>query len=94
MKKIPVYKFHKHKYGDELLVDVISYEKMMPDIRRTLVLIEFIYRYFLHFSISARNYDFKLFIKITTQFAYCWGRNARIGAYLCRQKRAPSPFLL
>lgn len=29
MKKIPVYKFYKHKYGDELLVDVISYEKMM-----------------------------------------------------------------
>ena len=28
MKKIPVYKFYKHKYGDELLVDVISYEKM------------------------------------------------------------------
>ena len=33
MKKIPVYKFYKHKYGDELLVDVISYEKMMPDIQ-------------------------------------------------------------
>ena len=28
-----------------------------------LVLIEFIYRYFLHFSISARNYDSDLFTK-------------------------------
>ena len=43
MKKIPVYKFYKHKYGDELLVDVISYEKMMPDIRRTLVYSETFY---------------------------------------------------
>ena len=43
MKKIPVYKFYKHKYGDELLVDVISYEKMMPDIRRTLVFSETFY---------------------------------------------------
>ena len=43
MKKIPVYKFYKHKYGDELLVDVISYEKMMPDISRTLVFSETFY---------------------------------------------------
>ena len=43
MKKIPVYKFYKHKYGDELLVDVISYEKMMPNIRRTLVFSETFY---------------------------------------------------
>ena len=43
MKKIPVYKFYKHKYGDELLVDVISYEKMIPDIRRTLVFSETFY---------------------------------------------------
>ena len=43
MKKIPVYKFYKHKYGDELLVDVINYEKMMPDIRRTLVFSETFY---------------------------------------------------
>ena len=43
MKKIPVYKFYKHKYGDELLVDVISYEKMMPDIRRTPVFSETFY---------------------------------------------------
>ena len=43
MKRIPVYKFYKHKYGDELLVDVISYEKMMPDIRRTLVFSETFY---------------------------------------------------
>ena len=40
MKRIPVYKFYKHKYGDELLVDVINYEKMMPDIRRTPVFSE------------------------------------------------------
>ncbi len=37
MKKIPVYKFYKHKYGDELLVDVIDFEPMLPDIRRTPV---------------------------------------------------------
>ena len=43
MKRIPVYKFYKHTYGDELLVDVISYEKMMPDIRRTLVFSETFY---------------------------------------------------
>ena len=43
MKRIPVYKFYKHKYGDELLVDVISYEKMMPDIRRTPVFSETFY---------------------------------------------------
>ena len=43
MKRIPVYKFYKHKYGDELLVDVISYEKMLPDIRRTLVFSETFY---------------------------------------------------
>ena len=43
MKRIPVYKFYKHKYGDELLVDVISYEKIMPDIRRTPVFSETFY---------------------------------------------------
>lgn len=43
MKRIPLYKFYKHKYGDELLVDVISYETMMPDIRRTLVFCETFY---------------------------------------------------
>lgn len=28
MKKIPVYKFFKHKYGDELLVDIVDYDDM------------------------------------------------------------------
>ena len=37
MKRIPVYKFYKHKYGDELLVDVIAFEPMLTDIRRTPV---------------------------------------------------------
>ena len=37
MKRIPVYKFYKHKYGDELLVDVIDFDPMLPDIRRTPV---------------------------------------------------------
>jgi len=37
MKRIPVYKFYKHKYGDELLVDVIDFEPMLTDIRRTPV---------------------------------------------------------
>jgi len=26
MKRIPVYKFYKHKYGDELLVDIVDYD--------------------------------------------------------------------
>jgi len=37
VKRIPVYKFFKHKYGNELLVDVVDYEKMMPAIRKTPV---------------------------------------------------------
>jgi len=43
MKRIPIYKFYKHKYGEELLVDIISFEKMMPDIRRTPVFCETFY---------------------------------------------------
>lgn len=37
MKQIPVYKFFKHKYGDELLVDVVDFERMLTGIRRTPV---------------------------------------------------------
>ncbi len=43
MKRIPIYKFYKHKYGDELLMDVISYEQMIPDIGRTPVFSETFY---------------------------------------------------
>lgn len=43
MKRIPVYKFHKHKYGDELLVDVVDYGKMRPAIGRTPVFTETFY---------------------------------------------------
>ncbi len=43
MKRIPTYKFYKHKYGEELLVDVINFEKMVPDIRRTPVFCETFY---------------------------------------------------
>ncbi len=35
MKKIPLYKFYKHKYGDELLVDVVNYDVMRQDINLT-----------------------------------------------------------
>lgn len=35
MKKIPLYKFYKHKYGRELLVDVIDIDVMKSDIRKT-----------------------------------------------------------
>lgn len=35
MKNIPVYKFYKHKYGRELLVDVIDIDIMKSDIRHT-----------------------------------------------------------
>ena len=35
MREIPVYKFFKHKYGPELLVDVVDMKRMGPGIRRT-----------------------------------------------------------
>ena len=35
MKKIPLYKFSKHKYGKELLVDVIDTDLMKNNIRKT-----------------------------------------------------------
>ena len=40
MKRIPVYKFYKHKYGDELLIDIVDYKNMWQDIRRTPVFTE------------------------------------------------------
>lgn len=43
MKRIPTYKFYKHKYGDELLVDVINFDRMLPDIKRTPVFSETFY---------------------------------------------------
>ena len=39
MKKIPQYKFYKHKYGKELLVDVISIDDMKKGLKRTPQLI-------------------------------------------------------
>ncbi len=29
MKRIPTYMFYKHKYGEELLIDVVSYDKCL-----------------------------------------------------------------
>ena len=43
MKRIPLYKFFKHKYGQELLVDVVNLDKMKPDIHRTPVYRETFY---------------------------------------------------
>lgn len=40
MKRIPIYKFYRHKYGGELLVDIVDYKAMWPDIRRTPVFTE------------------------------------------------------
>lgn len=37
MKSIPLYKFYKHKYGSELLVDVIDIDTMKADIIQTSV---------------------------------------------------------
>lgn len=37
MKTIPVYKFYRHKYGKELLVDVLSLDYIKEGIRRTPV---------------------------------------------------------
>jgi len=40
MKRIPIYKFYKHKYGDELLVDIVDYKNMWHDIQKTPVFTE------------------------------------------------------
>lgn len=37
MRQIPLYKFHKHKYGAELLIDVLDLEYIKTGIRRTPV---------------------------------------------------------
>lgn len=34
MKEIPIYRFFKHKYSPELLVDVVDVKRMAPGIRR------------------------------------------------------------
>ena len=34
MKDIYTFKFWKHKYGPELLVDIVNYAVMLPAIRR------------------------------------------------------------
>ncbi len=43
MKVIPIYNFYKHKYGQELLVDVIDVDKMKADIKQTPVYITTFY---------------------------------------------------
>lgn len=35
VNRIPTYEFHKHKYGTELLVDVVTLDYIKPGIRRT-----------------------------------------------------------
>ena len=35
MRRIPIYKFYKHKYGDELLVDIVDYDMMREPLERT-----------------------------------------------------------
>lgn len=35
MKRIPIYKFYKHKYGDEMLVDIVDYDVMRGPLGRT-----------------------------------------------------------
>lgn len=37
MKQIPIYKFHKHKYGTELLIDVLELDYIKTGIRRNPV---------------------------------------------------------
>ena len=34
MKDIYIFKFWKHKYGTELLIDIVDYAVMLPAIRR------------------------------------------------------------
>ncbi len=43
MKRIPTYRFYRHKYGSELLIDVVDYRNMWSDIRRTPVFTESFY---------------------------------------------------
>lgn len=40
MKRIPLYKFYKHKYGEELLVDIVDYRDIRASMRRTPVFTE------------------------------------------------------
>ncbi len=43
MKQIPVYKFYARKYGNPLLVDVVDYDVMRPDLWKTPVFSETFY---------------------------------------------------
>ena len=43
MKEIPVYKFFTRKYGSPLLVDVVDYDIMRPDLKKTPVFSETFY---------------------------------------------------
>ena len=43
MKVIPIYNFYKHKYGKELLIDVIDVDKMKADIKKIPVYITTFY---------------------------------------------------
>lgn len=38
MKEIPLYKFYRHKYGEELLMDVVDYDFMRPWLQKTPVM--------------------------------------------------------
>ena len=43
MKDIYTFKFWKHKYGPELLVDIVDYAVMLPPIRRHTIFTETFY---------------------------------------------------
>lgn len=43
MKKIPIYNYYRHKYGQELLVDVIDVDRMKPAIKKKPVYITTFY---------------------------------------------------
>lgn len=47
MKKIPLYKFYRHKYGNELLVDAIDIDHMRKNLRLTPDLIMAFYAIFI-----------------------------------------------
>lgn len=47
MKKIPLYQFYRHKYGHELLVDVIDIDRMRKNLRKTPDLIMAFYSLFI-----------------------------------------------
>lgn len=61
MKKIPIYKFYRHKYGSELLIDVLEFDELKEGIRRAPIHRETFYQIVLftkgHEPVGVNNYQ-------------------------------------